>query len=179
MVAEPQAPASATPAIPDALPVLPLRGGTVIFPLSVAPLTVGQERSVRLVDEVMRKDRLLVVVASKPGAPDMPGPDDLHKVGVVATVHQLVRAADGTLRLLIQGLERVRLLDFTANEPFLIARIEVAPEKTDPSDETEALQRAVVDIFRRLVTLADDLPGELVMAVESLTEPLQIVYHIA
>jgi ATP-dependent Lon protease len=179
MVAEPQAPASATPAIPDALPVLPLRGGTVIFPLSVAPLTVGQERSVRLVDEVMRKDRLLVVVASKPGAPDMPGPDDLHKVGVVATVHQLVRAADGTLRLLIQGLERVRLLDFTANEPFLIARIEVAPEKTDPSDETEALQRAVVDIFRRLVTLADDLPGELVMAVESLTEPLQIVYLIA
>jgi ATP-dependent Lon protease len=179
MVAEPQAPASTTPAIPDALPVLPLRGGTVIFPLSVAPLTVGQERSVRLVDEVMRKDRLLVVVASKPGAPDMPGPDDLHKVGVVATVHQLVRAADGTLRLLIQGLERVRLLDFTANEPFLIARIEVAPEKTDPSDETEALQRAVVDIFRRLVTLADDLPGELVMAVESLTEPLQIVYLIA
>jgi ATP-dependent Lon protease len=179
MVAEPQAPALTTPAIPDALPVLPLRGGTVIFPLSVAPLTVGQERSVRLVDEVMRKDRLLVVVASKPGAPDMPGPDDLHKVGVVATVHQLVRAADGTLRLLIQGLERVRLLDFTANEPFLIARIEVAPEKTDPSDETEALQRAVVDIFRRLVTLADDLPGELVMAVESLTEPLQIVYLIA
>jgi ATP-dependent Lon protease len=179
VVAEPEAPASTTPAIPDALPVLPLRGGTVIFPLSVAPLTVGQERSIRLVDEVMRKDRLLVVVASKPGAPDVPGPDDLYRVGVVATIHQLVRAADGTLRLLVQGLERVRLVDFTANEPFLIARIEVAPEQTEPSGETEALQRAVVDIFRRLVTLADDLPGELVMAAESLTEPLQVVYLIA
>jgi ATP-dependent Lon protease len=179
MVAEPETPPTPTPTIPDALPVLPLRGGVVIFPLVVAPLTVGQERSVRLVDDIMRGDRLVAVVATKPGAPETPGPEDLHGVGTAATVHQLVRLPDGTIRLLIQGLERIRLLDFINTEPYLVARVEVAPDRTEPTVETEALRRAVVDVFRRLVTMADELPGELVTAAESLDDPLQIVYLIA
>jgi ATP-dependent Lon protease len=181
MVTEPEAPeaSSATPAIPDALPVLPLRGGAVIYPFVVAPLTVGQERSVRVVDDVMRRDRLIAVVASHPGAPETPGPDELHRVGTAATILQLVRVQDGTLRLLIQGIARIRLLDFLETEPYLVARIDEAPERHEPSDEIEALKRAVIDVFRRLVLMADELPGELVTAAENLADPIQVVYLVA
>ena len=72
-----------TPAIPDALPVLPLRGGTVVFPLAVVPLIVGQERSIRLIDDVMRGDRLVALVARR-RTPETPGPDDLHRIGTAA-----------------------------------------------------------------------------------------------
>src|SRR5690348_7820761 len=125
MVAEPKAPdaSTSTAAIPDALPVLPLRGGTVIFPFMVAPLTVGQERSVRLVDDVMRRDRLISVVAAHAGAPEAPGPDELHRVGTAATILQLVRVQDGTLRLLVQGMARVRLLDYLQTTPYLVAKV--------------------------------------------------------
>jgi ATP-dependent Lon protease len=181
MVAEPQAPDASpqTPAIPDALPVLPLRGGAVIFPFIVAPLSVGQERSVRLVDDVMRHDRMVAVVASHAGAPEAPGPDELHRIGTAATILQLVRLQDGTLRLLIQGVARIRLLDYVETEPYLVARIEEAPERTGTSDEVEALQRAAIDVFRRLVLMADELPGELVTAAENLADPLQVVYLVA
>src|SRR4051794_25747124 len=97
-----------TSTIPDVLPVMPLGGGVVLFPLVVAPIIVTQERSRRLVDDVMSRDRMLVVVSPRPGAPEQPGPDDLHQIGTVAVIHQMMRAADGSLRLLLQGLERVR-----------------------------------------------------------------------
>jgi ATP-dependent Lon protease len=179
MVAEPEAPEASPATIPDALPVLPLRGGVVIFPFIVAPLTVGQERSIRLVDDAMRRDRSVAVVASHAGAPEAPGPDELHRVGTAATIIQLIRAQDGTLRLLIQGVARIRLLDFLETEPYLVAKIEEAPERHEPGDEVEALQRAVVDVFRRLVVMADELPGELVTAAENLADPVQVVYLVA
>src|SRR5919199_1309617 len=78
--AESPTPPSASPAIPDILPVLPLRGGTVIFPLAVVPLLVGQDRSIRLIDDVMRSDRLVALVAQKPDAPEQAGPDDLYHI---------------------------------------------------------------------------------------------------
>jgi ATP-dependent Lon protease len=181
MVTEPEAPEASrsTPALPDALPVLPLLGGAVILPFVVAPLTVGQERSVRLVDDVMRRDRLIAVAASHTGAPETPGPDQLHRVGTAALILQLVRVQDGTLRLLVQGVARIRLHDFLETEPYLVARIEEAPERREPSDEIEALKRAVIDVFRRLVLMADELPGELVTAAENLADPLQLVYLVA
>ena len=181
MVTEPESPeaSSASPTVPDALPVLPLLGGAVIFPFVVAPLTVGQERSVRVIDDVMRRDRLIALVATHVGAPDMPGPDELHRVGTAATILQLVRAQDGTLRLLIQGIARVRLLNFLQTEPYLVARVEEAPERHQPGDEIEALRRAVIDVFRRLVLMADELPGELVTAAEKLADPIQVAYLIA
>jgi ATP-dependent Lon protease len=181
MVAEPVASeASPTPpAIPDALPVLPLRGGAVILPFVVAPLTVGQTRSIRLVDDVMRRDRLVAVAASRAGASEAPGPDELHRVGTAASILQLVRLQDGTLRLLIQGVARIRLLDFLETEPYLVARIAEAPERHHPTDEIEALRRAVIDVFRRLVVMADELPGELVTAAENLADAIQVVYLVA
>src|SRR6266568_4552094 len=136
--------------IPDALPVLPLRGGMVIFPLSVVPLQVGQPRSIQLVDDAMRRERLLVLVSQR-GDKEQPTPDDVSRVGTAAIIHQLARMGDGTLRVVVQGLERVRLFDFIATEPYLVARVELAPDQVTPGIELEALRRAVVDLFRRLV----------------------------
>jgi ATP-dependent Lon protease len=179
MVAETSLESAAPPAIPDALPLLPLRGGTVIFPNAVIPLLVGQERSVRLVDEIMRRDRLVALVAPRPDAPDQPGPEDLHRVGTAAMVHQLLRTADGTLRLIVQGLERIRIVDIVSTEPFLVARVEPMPDRVTPTDETQGLRRAVLDLYRTLVALADELPAELAATAESLEEPLQVAYLVA
>ena len=115
--------------IPEVLPVLPLRGGTVIFPLAVAPLNVGLERSIRMIDDVMRENRLLALVAQRGDEPQQAGPEDLYTIGTAAIIHQLMRAPDGTVRLIVQGLERIRLLDFVATEPYLVARVAVAPDR--------------------------------------------------
>jgi ATP-dependent Lon protease len=128
--------------IPAALPVLPLRGGMVVLPLAVMPLLIGQPRSVQLIDDVMRKDRLLVPVAPRTEQTDQPTPDDMYRVGTAAIVHQLARLPDGTLRVVLQGLERVRLLDFVTTERYLVARVELAPDQAPASVETEALRRA-------------------------------------
>ena len=174
--------AATTPAgieIPDALPVLPLRGGTVIFPFAVLPLTIGQPRSVQLVDEVMRGNRMLALVAQRDDDVEQPGPDDLHRVGTAAIIHQLVRGADGALRLVVQGLERIRLVDFVATEPFLVARVAPAPDRASSGLEVEGLRRAAIDLFRRLVALIPDLPDEAGVAAETVTDPRQLAYLLA
>jgi len=173
--AEPQVPSG--PSIPDALPVLPLRE-TVVLPLAAAPLVVGQPRSVQLVDDIMRGNRLLALVAQREGTAESPGPDDLYRVGTMGVVHQLARAGDGTLRLLVQGIERIRVVDWIGREPYLVARIEAAPDREDQSTELDALRRAAVDLFRRLVSLIAELPDEVAVAAEGMPAR-QIVYLIA
>ena len=165
-------------AIPDALPVLPLRDA-VVFPLTAVPLGVGQPRSVRLVDDVMRGNRLLVLVAQRDVKAEPATPEDLHRVGTVGMIHQLGRVPDGSVRLLVQGIERVQLLDWIGTEPYLVARIEVAPDQTAQATEVDALRRAVVDIFRRLVEASSELPDELGTAVENVTDPRHVVYFVA
>jgi ATP-dependent Lon protease len=165
-------------AIPDALPVLPLRD-VVVLPLTAVPLGVAQPRSVRLVDDVMRGNRLLVLVAQRDAKAEPATPEDLHRVGTVGVIHQLGRVPDGRVRLLVQGIERVRLLDWIGTEPYLVARIEVARDQTAQATEVDALRRAVMDIFRRLVEASPELPDELGTAVENVTDPRHVVYFVA
>jgi ATP-dependent Lon protease len=164
--------------IPDSLPVLPLRD-IVVFPLTGTPLVVAQPRSVRLVDDVMRGNRLLVLVAQRDPKAEPAKPEDLYRVGTVGVIHQLARAPDGSLRLMVQGVERIRLLDFTGTDPYLVARIEAAPDQTVPATEVEAHRRAVVDIFRRLVEASPELSDDLATAVQSVTDPRHVVYLVA
>ena len=164
--------------IPDALPVLPLRG-SVVFPLAVVPLAVGQPGSVQLVDDAMRGGRVVALVTRRAEAAEPPRSDDLYRVGTAGIIHQLTRVPDGSVRLVVQGIERIRLLDFVQTEPYFVARIEMAPDRSDQSTETAALRRAAVDLLRRLVGLAGDLPDEVAMAAENLTDPRQVAYLIA
>ena len=163
--------------IPDTLPVLPLRDA-VVLPLTAVPLTVGRPRSVQLVDDVMRGNRLLALVAER-DAKSEPGPEDLHRVGTVGVIHQLHRVPDGTVRLMVQGIERIRLVDFTGTEPYLVARVEVLKDQTDQATEVDALRRAVVDVFRRLVEASAEMPDEMATAAENLSDPRHVAYFVA
>jgi ATP-dependent Lon protease len=163
--------------IPDALPVLPLRDA-VVLPLTAVPLAVGQPRSVRLVDDVMRGNRLLALVAQRDAKTD-PGPEDLRGIGTVGTILQLARAPDGSIRLMVQGIERIRVLDWVGTEPYLVARIEAYGDQAVQTTEVDALRRAVVDVFRRLVEASAELPDELAVAAENLTDPRHVAYFVA
>ena len=165
-------------AVPETLPVLPLKN-TVIFPMTLQPLIVGQPRSIQLVDEVVVADRLVALVALKNEGAEEPMPDDVYRVGTMAVIHRLAKAPDGTTRLIIQGLERIRLLEFTQDTPYMRARVEAAPEQTEEGLETEALTRNVSELFRKLVGLVSYLPEELAMAALSTEDPRQLVYMVA
>jgi ATP-dependent Lon protease len=164
--------------IPDALPILPLRDA-VMFPLTGVPLAVGQPRSVRLVDDVMRANRLLGLVAQRDAVAEPSRVDELQRVGTVGMIHQLARAPDGTVRIMVQGIERFRLLDLTGTDPYLIGRIEPAPEQLGEATDAEALRLAVVDVFRRLVEATRELPDDLAAAVANAGDPRHVAYFVA
>ncbi|MDP1547642.1 MAG: endopeptidase La [Anaerolineales bacterium] len=163
---------------PDTLPILPLRG-VVVYPNTAVPLTVGQPRSVRLVDDVVAGDKLVGLVAALDPEQEAPGPNELHKVGTIATVHRLLRAPDGTVRLLVQGMQRFRLGEFVAEEPYLRAHIHLSPEKEEVNIETDALARNARDQFQQITQMIPSFPEELASSITSLEDPLQTVYTIA
>ncbi len=172
-------PSSEKAKYPDILPILPLRG-VVVYPTTAVPLTVGQPRSIRLVDEVTASESKLVgLVAARDPELEQPGPNDLHTVGTIATVHRLLRAPDGTIRLLVQGLERFRLGEFVQEEPYLKAKIHLAPETVESGLEIDALARNARDQFGQIVQLIPSFPEELAQSILGIEEPLQTVYTIA
>ena len=165
-------------AYPDVLPILPLRG-VVVYPLTAVPLTVGQPRSIRLVDDVVGGDKLVGLVTALNPELETPGPADLYRVGTIATVHRLLRAPDGTVRLLVQGLARFRLGEFVAEEPYLKAKIDLAPELIEEGLEIDALARNARDQFHQITQMIPSFPEELEMSITSVEDPLQTAYTIA
>ncbi len=165
--------------IPSVLPILPLRG-LVVYPQTAVPLTIGQPRSIRLVDDVVAGDmRLIGLVASKDPELELPEPGDLYSMGTVAMVHRLFRAPDGTIRLVVQGLERFRVGEFIQLEPYLKAQIELAPEHVGEDAEIEALARNARSQFEHIAEMIPSIPRELVGSVLALDDPLQTVYTVA
>jgi ATP-dependent Lon protease len=160
------------------LPVLPLRG-TVVFPLTVVPLAAAQPRSLRLIDEVMSGDRTVALVMQKDAELEGAGPDDVYGLGTISTIHQMMRVPDGTMRLAVQGNERMRILEFIGEEPFLLARVRRAPEVVEDSVEVDALTRNTLELFQRLVSLVAHMPDELVTAALNVDDPRHLVYLVA
>ena len=149
------------PEAPDIVAVLPLRE-TVLFPQAVLPLSAGRASSVRLIEEAVRASRLIGVVTQRDPAADDPGAAGLYPVGVLARIHKAVKQADGTVRLVVQGLSRFRLVEVLEDKPFLRARVQAL---TDPSDaagdvESQALMRNAVALFRKVVALSPLLSDE-------------------
>src|SRR6266550_2989543 len=164
--------------IPDELPILPLKD-TVIYPFAVQPLGVGQERSIRLIDEVMRGNRLVVLVAQKSAEIEQAGQDDIFKIGTVSRIARMIRMPDGTIQIIVQGLERVEIGEFTQEKPYLFAHVALKPDIQEEDDETEAIKRNVVGYFQRLVALVQNLPEGVAAAALNLEEARQVVYVIA
>jgi ATP-dependent Lon protease len=167
-----------TEPLPDALPILPLRE-TVTYPDTLTPLAVGQERSINLVNDVLSGNRMLAMVASRDPENDAPGPDDLYGVGVAGTVARMMKVPDGTLRILVQGAERIRIGDYMSEEPYLVARIEAMPDVLEPSTELEALTRNVQSTFTQIIEAIPYLPEELQLAVANLDEPSALSHLIS
>lgn len=171
-------PREMAPEIPEQIPILPLRG-VVVYPITAVPLTIGQPRSIKLVDDVVAGDRLIGLVASKDPELELPGPDDLYRYGTVAAIQRLFRAPDGTIRLIVQGMSRIELGKFVHLEPYMQAHIEPRPEEIEEGIESEAQTRAAKDLFQKIAELAPSLPPELVASVLLLDDPLQVAYTIA
>jgi ATP-dependent Lon protease len=164
--------------LPEALPVLPLRD-TVTFPETLAPLAVGQERSINLVNDVLGTNRMLVMVAARDPEQEEPGPDDLYGVGVVGAVARMVKIPDGSLRILVQGMQRVKVGPFVAEQPYMVARISEMPDVSKPSPELEALSRNVQRTFMEIVEQIPYLPEELQLAVANIEDPATLGHLIA
>lgn len=175
---EEQAIRAAQNTLPEAMPVLPLRD-TVTYPETLAPLGVGQERSIKLVDDVLAANRMLVMVASREPDEDAPSPEQLHDVGVVGEVTRMLKVPDGTIRILVQGSQRVRLGPYVAEKPYLVARITELPDVTEETPELEALARNVQRTFSEIIELIPYLPEELQMAVTNIDEPSALSHLIA
>jgi ATP-dependent Lon protease len=164
--------------LPDALPVLPLRE-TVTFPETLTPLAVGQERSIKLVNDVLGANRMLAMVAARDPENEEPGPEDLYEVGVVGVVARMLKVPDGTLRILVQGTQRVRLGPYVAEQPYLVARIGELPDVVEDGTELEALTRNVQRTFSEIIEQIPYLPEELQMAVANLDDPAALAHLIA
>jgi ATP-dependent Lon protease len=139
------APEEEAPQYPAVLPILPLRG-VVVYPQTAVPLTIGQARSIKLVDDISATpNKLIALVAARNPEIDEPGPADLYPIGTIATIHRLFRAPDNTIRLLVQGLARFRLGEFIQTDPYLKAEVILSPETVETGLEIEALARSARD----------------------------------
>jgi ATP-dependent Lon protease len=171
-------PADEQLAFPLTLPVLPLKE-TVVFPQSMAPLAIGQERSVRLIDDVVAGDRLLALVTSRDGSLDAPSWEDIYEVGTVALVHKMIKVPDGTLRILVQGIERAKLERRVEVEPYLVGVFSGLPDVLVETPEVEALTRNVQGLFARIIGLAPYLPEELQLAAANVDDPSALCHLVA
>ena len=164
--------------LPEQIGVLPLRD-TVTFPDMLIPLNVGQERSIELINEVLRGDRSIVMVASRKPDVESPGPEDLYSVGVIGVVARMMRLPDGTLRVLVQGGQRVRIEGWTSTEPYLVAEIAEAPDVVKQTNELIALMRNVQQTFTNIVGQVPYLPEELQIMVANVEDPSALTHLIA
>jgi ATP-dependent Lon protease len=160
------------------LPVLPLRD-IVVFPHMVVPLFVGREKSVRALEEVMRHDKQIVLATQKNSTDDDPGPDAIFETGVLATVLQLLKLPDGTVKVLVEGKARASLLRFTDQPEYYEAEVAPIVERGGAEHEAEALSRAVVDQFENYVKLNKKVPPEALASIPHITDPGKLADSIA
>jgi ATP-dependent Lon protease len=164
--------------LPGELPVLPLRD-SVTYPDTLTPLAIGQERSVQLVNDVLVGDRMLVMVASREPDEETPGPEQLYDVGVAGMVARMLKVPDGSLRILVQGGQRVRVDEWLSTEPYLTARVTEMPDVIEEGPELTALTRNVQQTFSQIIEEVPYLPEELQMAVANLEDPSALSHLIA
>jgi ATP-dependent Lon protease len=166
--------------IPEELPILPVRDA-VIFPNAVIPLNVGRESSVKLINDVQQGDGMLVVLTQRDKRVDAPAPSDLYEIGTVSMVHRAMKTPEGNLFLIIMGVARVRVAEFTQFEPYLRGRIKtVQDDKEDENSvDFQAVRRTVIGQFERIVKLSPQLPDDLQTIVVNMEDSSRLADYIA
>ena len=159
-------------------PVLPLRD-IVVFPHMIVPLFVGREKSVRALEDVMRDDKQILLVTQKNATQDDPDPDDIYQVGTVASVLQLLKLPDGTVKVLVEGGARARITSYTQNKEFFEAHGELVGETGEEGEDVEALARTVTNQFEQYVKLNRKIPPEVLVSVNQIEEPSKLADTVA
>jgi ATP-dependent Lon protease len=163
--------------VPRELPILPLRD-SVAFPFSVIPLTVGIPRSVKLVEDAMQGDSLVGLFSSKDKSAEEPLPGQVHETGTMARILRVVRGQDGALQVVVQGLERIRVLHWISSESYLRARVANAAEAVETDVEIEALVANLKELGREIVQLSPNIPNEAAQFLATVTDPRYLAYLI-
>lgn len=164
-------------AVQKEVPLLPLRG-TLVFPRMMMHLEIGREKSVSAVVDAMDQDRRILLATQKNSEVEQPGPEDIHEIGTLAEIKQLVRLPDGNLRVLVEGLSRARILSFTRTEPSHRVRVEELRLQPDRGPETEALVRTVTNLFEQYAKLSRKLGNDALTSLQGITEPGAVADHI-
>jgi ATP-dependent Lon protease len=164
--------------VPETLPILPLRDA-VLFPDLVMPLVVGREKSIRLIDDALKGDHIIGVVTQKDAQIEDPTPADLHEIGVAALITKMIRMQDGTLRVIVQGLTRIRIRELIAQEPYFKARVRVLYEDYTPSVELDALMGQAKELFEKLAEMVPHISSDLVNVVRNIDHPGRLADVIA
>src|SRR5208282_3249455 len=159
-------------------PVLPLRD-IVVFPHMIVPLFVGREKSVRALEDVMKDDKQILLVAQKNAAQDDPTTADIFSVGTVGTVLQLLKLPDGTVKVLVEGTHRARIVRFTENEEFFQCNAEMLPDADSENKEIEALSRSVVGQFEQYIKLNRKIPPEVLVSINQIDNPSKLADTVA
>ena len=159
-------------------PVLPLRD-IVVFPHMIVPLFVGREKSVRALEEVMQDDKQILLVTQKNASQDDPSPDDIYKVGTLGTVLQLLKLPDGTVKVLVEGSQRVAILGYTDNDAFFEAEALLMEDGDVDERELEALSRAVVTQFEQYIKLNKKIPPEVLVSINQIESPSKLADTVA
>ncbi|MCS6779125.1 MAG: endopeptidase La [Geminicoccaceae bacterium] len=159
-------------------PVLPLRD-IVVFPHMIVPLFVGREKSIAALEEVMKEDKQILLVAQKNAAQDDPGRDDIYRVGTVSSVLQLLKLPDGTVKVLVEGQARAQITTFIDNPRFFQVRAELFPEQPSDPREIEALARAVTSQFEQYIKLNKKVPPEVLVSLQQIDDPSKLADTIA
>ena len=159
-------------------PVLPLRD-IVVFPHMIVPLFVGREKSVLALEDVMKDDKQILLVAQKDPAQDDPSEDDIHRVGTVGTVLQLLKLPDGTVKVLVEGGPRARIVSYTDNQDFFLTYAELVDEDEGDPREVEALSRSVIAQFEQYVKLNKKIPPEVLISLNKIEDPSKLADTVA
>jgi ATP-dependent Lon protease len=156
--------------MPEVLPLIPLRD-LIVFPNLVVPLFVGRERSISALEQSMHTDHLVALVTQRAAETQDPGPDDIYDVGCVVTVLQELKLPDGTAKALVEGVQRIRIVEYLETDPHLTVRVEIIEEPKQADLETQALMRNLVADFENASHLGKPIPQEVLLAASSIEEP--------
>jgi ATP-dependent Lon protease len=159
-------------------PVLPLRD-IVVFPYMIVPLFVGREKSVRALEDVMQEDKQILLVAQRNASDDDPGPDEIYELGTVATVLQLLKLPDGTVKVLVEGVRRARIKEFTPRQEFFEVISEEIDEPIGDEAEIEALSRSVISQFENYVKLNKKVPPEVLVSIGQIEDSQKLADTVA